>query len=563
MKKLLFSLFFVSGLLIGVAAKAESIKSFKTDIEVNPDASINVVESIKYDFGGEQKHGIFRDIKIEQNIDATSSYRFGFNLLSVTDATGQKYNYTTNNVGNYIKIKIGDADKLVTGQKDYIIRYKINGAVNNFSDHDELYWNATGDEWEVPIEQASASVRVAGTAINKTACYFGAAGSTVNCANSIVKTDGIFSQNNLAAKQGMTIVAAWPKDFVIVTNRQEYIIDKVVETKFATTFLETFISASFLLFLFLIIMLLGGLDAKSKNPIVAQYSAPSGIRPSEARFFINRLGFTFSAEIISLAVSGYLKIERISKMFGLSDYNLIKLKDFNGDDYQAKLLRLIFEGSHEVKLTKLRSVSFSNKLMEINRDVTRNLKKAGYLSKDINKKAWNFFAIMITMFLVVVFSIIFINQLNLTISLFILVAFAIIIGILTLVFFFCNKLTEAGADMKNYMQGLKLYLTVAEKDRLDFHNAPEKNPAKFEELLPYAIALGVEKKWVKQFDGILMQNPNWYSDPTMTAFNVVVFSKAMSNFSTAVSSVSAAAGGSGFSGGSAGGGGGGGGGGSW
>lgn len=563
MKKLLFSLFFISGLFISVAAKAESIKSFKTDIEVNPDSSINVVEFIKYDFGSEQKHGIFRDIKIEQSINATSSYRFGFDLLSVTDATGQKYNYTTNNVGNYIKIKIGDADKLVTGQKDYIIKYKINGAVNNFSDHDELYWNATGDEWEVPIEQASASVRVTGTSINKTACYFGAAGSTANCTNSIVKTDGIFSQSNLAAKQGMTIVAAWPKDFVTVTNRQEYIVDKVAETKFATTFLETFIGASFLLFLFLIIMLSGGLDVKSKNPIVAQYSAPSDIHPSEARFFINRLGFTFSAEIISLAVGGYLKIERIPKMFGLSDYNLIKLKDDNGDDYQAKLLRLIFEGSHEVKLTKLRGTSFSTKLMEINRDVTHNLKKAGYLSKDISKKAWNFFVIMLTIFLLVVFSIIFINQLNLTISLFVLVAFAILIAILTLVFFSCNKLTETGADMKNYMQGLKLYLTVAEKDRLEFHNAPEKNPAKFEELLPYAIALGVEKKWTRQFDGILMQNPSWYSDPTMTAFNVVVFSKAMSSFSTAVSSVSAAAGGSGFSGGSAGGGGGGGGGGSW
>ncbi|MDD4412174.1 MAG: DUF2207 domain-containing protein [Patescibacteria group bacterium] len=563
MKKLLFSLFFIVGLLIGGVVRAENIKLFKTDIEVNPDSSINVVESINYDFGSEQKHGIFRDIKIEQKIDATSSYRFGFALLSVTDVAGQKYDYTTERAGDYMKVKIGDADKLVTGQKDYIIKYKINGAINNFSDHDELYWNATGDEWEVPIEQASASVRVAGTAINKTACYFGTAGSIASCVDSINKTAGVFSQSNLAAKQGMTIVAGWPKDFVTITNRQDYIIDKVVQTKFATMFSETFIGASFLFFLFLIIMLSGGLDTKSKNPIVAQYSAPSSIRPSEARFFINRLGFTFSAEIISLAVGGYLKIERIPKMLGMSDYNLIKLKDVDGDDYQAKLSRLIFEGSNEVKLTKLRSTSFSNKLMEINRDVTRNLKKAGYLSKDINKKAWNFFIVMMIIFLFVISSIIFINQLNLTLSLIVLAVFAIVIAILTLVFFFCNKLTETGADMKNYMQGLKLYLTVAEKDRLEFHNAPEKNPAKFEELLPYAIALGVEKKWTKQFDGILRQNPSWYSDPTMTAFNVVVFSKAMSSFSTAVSSVSAAAGGSGFSGGSAGGGGGGGGGGSW
>jgi len=66
-----------------------------------------------------------------------------------------------------------------------------------------------------------------------------------------------------------------------------------------------------------------------------------------------------------------------------------------------------------------------------------------------------------------------------------------------------SKLTQKGSEARESIQGFKLYLSVAEKDRIDFHNAPEKNPKIFEKLLPYVMALGVEKKWAKQF-GIRM-----------------------------------------------------------
>jgi len=128
--------------------------------------------------------------------------------------------------------------------------------------------------------------------------------------------------------------------------------------------------------------------------------------------------------------------------------------------------------------------------------------------------------------------------------------------------------TKEGVLAREHILGLKSYLQVAEKDRLKFHNAPDKNPKTFEKFLPFAMVLGVEKEWAKQFEGIYNTNPSWYSDPSMGNFSAVVLASGLNNFgnmaqTTLSSKPSSSGGGSGFSGGSSGGGFGGGGGGSW
>jgi uncharacterized membrane protein YgcG len=127
------------------------------------------------------------------------------------------------------------------------------------------------------------------------------------------------------------------------------------------------------------------------------------------------------------------------------------------------------------------------------------------------------------------------------------------------------KVTTLGAIAREKIKGLKMYMEVAEKDRINFHNAPEKKPEVFEMLLPFAMVLGVEKAWAQQFEGIYTQNPGWYSGGT-GPFMPVVFVGNLHSFSAAASSTltSAPSGGSGVGGGGFSGGGfGGGGGGSW
>ena len=131
------------------------------------------------------------------------------------------------------------------------------------------------------------------------------------------------------------------------------------------------------------------------------------------------------------------------------------------------------------------------------------------------------------------------------------------------------KKTRQGVLAKEHILGLKQYLTVAEKDRIKFHNAPEKNPEHFEKLLPYAMVLGVERDWAKQFEGIYNKQPDCYNDSSGVPFSALVLSNSLDSFQTKANSAlasrpsSASSGGSGFSGGVSGGGFGGGGGGSW
>ena len=117
-----------------------------------------------------------------------------------------------------------------------------------------------------------------------------------------------------------------------------------------------------------------------------------------------------------------------------------------------------------------------------------------------------------------------------------------------------------------------MYMETAEKDRLAMTQSVDRPFAEpshtvelFEKLLPYAVALGVEKSWSKQFENIYREEPSWYTGNYGT-FNAVYFANTLgssvsalnSNFTTSTSSSGSGSGGGGFAGGGGGGGGGGG-----
>jgi uncharacterized membrane protein len=143
----------------------------------------------------------------------------------------------------------------------------------------------------------------------------------------------------------------------------------------------------------------------------------------------------------------------------------------------------------------------------------------------------------------------------------------VISGLIIFAFSFAmGKRTKLGAETTEKINGLKLFLEVTEKDRLKFHNAPEKNPQLFEKFLPYAMVLHVEGQWAKQFENIYNTQPDWYSSTTPGMFNALLLTNSLHDFSsrsesnmaaTPASKGSSGFGGGGFSGGGFGGGGGG------
>ena len=138
----------------------------------------------------------------------------------IVDENGNTYTYKTSWIdGDILRIKIGDANTLITGEHTYLISYKVGGAITYFSDHDELYWNITGNRWVVPIEKAeldAAFVTEPSEQEVKTTCYTGSSGSTEqNCTATFA--DGkitVATTESLGVGEGLTVAVFFPMNIV-------------------------------------------------------------------------------------------------------------------------------------------------------------------------------------------------------------------------------------------------------------------------------------------------------------------------------------------------------------
>jgi uncharacterized membrane protein len=571
MKKVIIPFLFLVGFLFCYPVyAAESIDDFSAVIKINQDASLNVTETITYDFGEVMKHGIYRDITYKYQARG-GNYNLRLSILSVKDADGNNYAYRVSNRGADKRIEIGDADIAVTGKKVYVINYLVKRAINFFSDHDELYWNVTGNNWEVLIKQSKAEIifpKNVGLRELKSNCYVGAVGSTNNCISDRFVSAGldlassvVFAHDGLAPKEGLTTVVSLPKGII---NKPTWLAQAW------DAFLDNGILFLPLLAFAIMFWLWEnyGRDPRGQGTIIAEFDAPDNLTPAEVGTIIDERANTkdISAEIIYLAIRGYLKITRLTegKIIKTADYELKKLKAGNDltNDFDSRLMKALFsDNKTSVKLSDLKN-EFYKSLKDVQKSVYQSVTDKHYFSQNPSKvRAWYMIGGGVLLALGIFAG-----------SIFGLFGFFALVlsGIIVMIFgYFMPVKTRAGVLARENILGLKTYLSVAEKDRLKFHNAPAKNPDHFEKLLPYAMVLGVEKEWAKQFEGIYNQQPSWYSDPSGGYFTALALTNGLGNFQSRANSAlatppsSAASGGSGFSGGFSGGGFGGGGGGSW
>lgn len=563
----------------------EQIDNYEVKINIQQSGEIYVRERIEYNFGLAQRHGIYRTIPYKYKNDF-GRFNLRINDIAVT-MDGQEEPAAVSRSGGEVEIKIGDPGITLTGKHVYNISYSVGRAINFFDDHDELYWNAIGTNWTVPILKSSVLLTAPATVV-RVECFVGATNSQntgcVKQGQNSSLPQFIYDQP-LQPAGGFTIVAAMPAGTIAKPTTTQKILDIIRDNGIVALPVIVFV-------IMFLVWRRFGRDGKGRGTIIPQYDPPENLTPLYMGTLLdgkldNR---DFSAELIYAATQGYVKIEKIETKtllwFKGSDYKITKLKeiDSNLPTPTQDFLKSLFEypgiykkfdkvmfGSKqapvapttEVVLSSLRkNTIFSSMVSSIPKEVFKDLTRLGYYKYNPTTATGVlvFFGIMglfvASMFLLAIFGII-----------------GLISGIVTSVILVVFGLlmpapTKKGAEIKEYILGLKQYMNVAEKDRLAFHNAPEKKPERFELLLPFAIALGVEKQWAKQFEGIYNKQPGWYTDSTGSGFNAAILSSSIGDFSTsmqsAVSSVTtSASGGSGFSGGGSGGGGGGGGGSSW
>lgn len=558
----------------------ERITSYNSNIEVQKDSSLLVTETIKVVSTGDQiQRGIYRDFPIAYTDNTGRRYFVSFDLIEVT-RNGEQEPFHTEKAGNGVRVYIGSENVYIpNGEHTYTLKFKTERQLGFFADHDELYWNVTGNGWEFPIDSASATVRLPNGVLKqniKADFFTGVFGSTQKEGSYVVKNaEANFSTNRkLNAYEGLTIVVSWPKGFVTPPSTAENFWALV---KANLDFVIGVFGLGLILFYYFYIWNKKGRDPK-KGTVIAQYEAPQGFSPAFLRY-LSRMGKDnkgFAAAVINLAVKGRLTVKETSGFLKKTTYTLTAKKN------STKNLPL----SEDEQVLEIELFSGRDEFILDNKNATEILKVIESLSTSLKQKAGNKYFVKNTSASVIgiAFSIlVFIGAIAAAsiyrfgdVSVLQLVFWPVFVISLLVINIVFERLVRAytieGRKLMDEIEGFKLFLSVTEKDRLAFHNPPEKTPELFEKMLPYALALGVEHKWAQQFTKVFENLkaagtsyvPIWYYGAGITNFSAENFSSTVGKtFTGVVSSASVPPGSSSGFGGSSGGGGGGGGGGGW
>jgi uncharacterized membrane protein YgcG len=561
-------------LLVKPLVAQELIRSYDVVVDVRTDGSIDVTERITVHAEGQQiRRGIYRDFPTRYKDRYGNRVRVALEVLGV-ERNGNPEPWFTERMSNGIRINTGNDDFLpVPAEYTYTLRYRTTRQLGFFDDHDELYWNAIGTGWIFPIANGSVQVRLpAPVPVGRMTAeaYTGIQGAKGTNYVAELTGPGVATYRltrPLGAYEGFTTVLTFPKGLIVAPTTSDR----------ARWFLAD--NRGVLIALLGLVMLLlfcvkewrrVGRDPK-KRAIFARYEPPADKTAAGLRF-VERMGYDtrcFSAEVLALAVGGHLRIKR-DKHFLKDDWRL----DRNGaasapaSPSGGVLLKMLFpdhEQSLELKKTNAAIVSAAKDAHkeELDREFHPR-----YFQRNTRS------LLMALGIAVLSAAVAFAASGGFGIPAIVVVTVAMVI---TLIVFgrLVRAPTEEGRALMDEIEGLKLYLSVAERDELASMRGPGQPPMldaeRYEALLPYAVALEVEDAWTEKFTAAVgaaaaaeaASRMSWYSGrgpiTNLGDFSSSIGSSLSSQISSASSPPGSSSGGGG--GGSSGGGGGGGGGG--
>ena len=631
-------------LLLAAAAPAsavERIVEFISDVQVQRNGDLVVVETIRVEAEGNViRRGIFRDFPTVYRRRDGTMVEVGFQLQSVT-RNGAAENSAIERLSNGLRIRIGSADRTVPrGQHTYVIRYRTTRQVGFFDGYDELYWNATGTGWVFPIDSAEARITLPEkVAFRRTAVYTGLQDALGRDATVVEQQPGriVFRTTRpLPARNGLTVAAAWQKG-VIEPPSAGRLAQFWLEDNLALA--ATVLGLMLLLAYYAYAWLRVGRDPPA-GTIIPLFAPPDGISPAAARY-VERMSFDnqcFTAAIINLGVNGHLQI--------VEKDGETTLKKLSGGKPVAReeetVMSKLFPGK---KSQSLRLDPANHGLIGRARSALGSTLTKSYLGTQfVNNYGWSSLgALLMTVVIVLVLFLVGSGNQNPMLGILMLIGifgvplvavaaamafvgwqrigsgpwrliFGLILAALVagaaiyltstqmpgtanlvltgallamavlagIGFAWLKAPSRSGRKTMDQIEGFREYLGVAEEDRLNALNPPDKTPELFERFLPYAVALDCQNAWAKKFAGVLaaagtaataaattwyVGSRDWSNDPVSFADHLGSdLSSTIASSATAPGSTDSGGSGSGggsSGGGSSGGGGGGGGGGGW
>ncbi len=543
------------------------INKFVADYVIDNKAvggSMHTTETINLTFSA-QNHGILRAIPASYN-----GFKTKLKIRQV-ERNGQKEPFTTYKENDNLVLKIGDADKTITGSQQYKITYDQERIIN-FNGPAELYWDINGTEWKQPFQFVEATVHYKNNSLNsnEASCFTGTFGSSGKNCFVTQKNEAIeVSAQNLKPGEALTVRAPINATFIQPGITQK-ITDNIASLVGLVAGLVIAIASFFIWYKH-------GKDFKGRGVIVPEYEAPNSLTPGEvgilADYTVDNRDIT--ATLIDLAVRGYITInENVSKTLGLftkRTYTLeLKRADFTHlRKHEQTLMTALFPeqtiGAIS-DLSKVNKTKMSASIIKMKKELKDSLVRSYGLIESSSATvpliiAWVSVAALAAF-----------GVFTQSLGSFLGVGIAgIVLGLFSAKM---QRRSHAGVEAYEKILGLKLYMDTADRERLKMMQSVERpyaEPSKtvelFEKLLPYAVALGVEKSWAKQFDSILTEAPSWYGSNSSNAFTAGYIASSIgnatgsfsSNFAASTTdSSSSSGGGGGFSGGGGGGGGGGG-----
>jgi uncharacterized membrane protein len=532
------------------------IQHFDDEVVVSEDGTIDVTETIEARFSGENWHGLYRMIPTEYTNDAGLNYSLLIDHITVTDSDGRSLKYDQSREGRYTKFKIyiSNADD---STHTVMLHYRVLDAIRFFEDHDELYWSVTGNDWEVPIEFASAHIGLpAGVTGLHAVAYTGATGSRAQ--DAVVEVHDNFvdvhTTRPLSFHQGLTAVVGFDKNFVHELSAAA----KFVQFLRSNTPLLIPIGVFFVMFWLW--------WTRGRGPehqaIAVQYEPPDKLTPGECGTLVDNEAAMrdITATLVDLAVKGYLTIEQRdeSHLLGLSHSKeyIFHLKKSPAEwasarAHEQQMLAALFGNGAitDVKLSDLQN-HFYTQVPGIRDSIFEALMTDNYyLHRPDTVRQGYIGAGLAIGFLTVAGNVFLARATGIASATWVIAGIAT--GLVICGFgYFMSARTVTGQRALEKVLGFEDFLGRTQKDQID---RLQTTPELFEKYLPYAMALHVEKKWVQVFSGITMQPPSWYQGSYGSGFMPYLLVNDLNMMSTQAGTTMASSprssGGSGFGGG--------------
>jgi hypothetical protein len=551
---------------LSLARADERILSYHGDVFIQNDGNLIVEENISVRAEGNRiVHGIYRDFPTRYRIRG-NRYTVGLDVLSVL-RDGEEEEFRVGDCENGRRIRIGRADAVLDpGEYRYTIRYSTTRQIGFFKDHDELYWNVTGNGWAFPIDRASADIHLpesVGSDVLETAAWTGLQGST-ECNARIARDYGsiVHFETNapLNAEEGLTVLVTWPKGRIPEPGRSERTVFFIRDNPgiLAGVLGLALVFAYFLFFWFKV-----GRDP-AKGAVFPQFKPPVDLSPAGMRYVL-KMGFDhkiLAAALVSMAVKKAVRIEQTE-----SRYEITRISGGAADltAEEKKISEALFEGGDTIILKNTEHSRVQSALTAARKGLESRYHKIYFFNNTayfvpglllsvlamaaslfIQPKAEVVFivlwvslwsvgctfllfrvaaawreafsgggfslpragaALFMTAFAVPFFGGEAFGLFGLgALTDFPIIAVIVVLSVLNAVFFRLLKApTPIGRQAMDKIEGFRMYLSAAEAKQMNMLHPPGRTPELFEAYLPFAIALDVEQKWAEQFADVLQK----------------------------------------------------------